>query len=448
MGDQLPDVRISDAERERFVDVLRRHCGEGRLTLDEFGGRVGQVFGAVTVAEAQAALADLPVAEPPPLGGSGVGVPRRRAAAKRLWAIMSQSYPRGRWRVAGELTAISVLGSTVIDLRQAEVETDEVVITAVAVLGSVFITVPEGIEVELEGVAIMGSKGGRIRDVPIVPGTPTVRIRAFPVMGSVWVRTPPRPGEPDSWTGATSQSSRHGHHPRDRHDRHDRHGERHASASVGAPPPAPPAVPAPPAKEKPTKEKRPRHGIEAVAADAASSWPSIRPGVAPDGTVTIMFSDIEGFTAINERLGDYRMQSILREHNKIVRQKLDEYDGFEVKVNGDGFMVAFSSAARALRCAVALQEALADYNEDADEPVRVRIGLHTGEAIRDADDFLGSTVNLASRIAEAARGEEIFVSALLRELCAPTGEFNFDQGREMDLKGLSRPHRVYTVLWR
>jgi class 3 adenylate cyclase len=438
MSDQLPEVRISDAERERFVDILRRHCGEGRLTLDEFSDRVGHVFGARTVADAQVALADLPVPELPL--GTGAAVPRRRAAARRLWAIMSQSYPRGRWRVSGELTAISVLGSTVIDLRQAEVETDEVVITAVAVLGSVFITVPEGIDVELEGIAIMGSKGGRIRNVPVVPGTPTVRIRAYPVMGSVWVRTPPRPGEPDSWTGETARAR--GPH------RHDHHGARYASASVGAAPAAPPAPSAPPAKEKPQKEKRPRHGIEAVAADAAASWPSIRPGVAPDGTVTIMFSDIEGFTAINERLGDYRMQSILRDHNKIVRQKLDEYDGFEVKVNGDGFMVAFSSAARALRCAVALQEALTDYNDDADEPVRVRIGLHTGEAIRDADDFLGSTVNLASRIAEAARGEEIFVSALLRELCAPTGEFTFDQGREMDLKGLSRPHRVYTVLWR
>ena len=75
------------------------------------------------------------------------------------------------------------------------------------------------------------------------------------------------------------------------------------------------------------------------------------------------------------------------------------------------------------------------------------MGLHTGEAIRDADDFLGSTVNLASRIATAARGGEILVSALLRELCASSGEFAFDDGQELELKGLSQPHRVFSVGW-
>ena len=210
--------------------------------------------------------------------------------------------------------------------------------------------------------------------------------------------------------------------------------------------PAPPVV-IPPVPVMPSIPRLVR-GIEAVAGSVASEWPALRSRVAPEGTVTIMFSDIEGFTSINERLGDYRAQAILRDHNKIVRKKLDEYDGFEVKVNGDGFMIAFSSAARALRFAVALQQDLAEYNESADEAIRVRMGLHTGEAIRDADDFLGSTVNLASRIAAAARGDEILVSALLRELCAPTGEFAFDNGREMELKGLSQPHRVFAVVWR
>ena len=143
-----------------------------------------------------------------------------------------------------------------------------------------------------------------------------------------------------------------------------------------------------------------------------------------------------------------RAQEVLREHYKLVREELLTHRGFEVKVHGDGFMVAFDSAARALRCAQAIQRRQREWTEQhPDTPLRVRMGLHTGEAIRDADDFLGSTVNLASRIATAARGDEILVSSLLKELCASSGEFDFDRGQEIELKGLSQPHRVFAVSW-
>jgi class 3 adenylate cyclase len=189
-------------------------------------------------------------------------------------------------------------------------------------------------------------------------------------------------------------------------------------------------------------------GIDAVATDVREEWPSLRAQVAPEGTVTIFFSDVEGFTSMTERLGDYAAQEVLKEHWGIVRDELAAHRGFEVKVHGDGFMVAFDSAARALRCARAIQQKQTAWNDaHPDHPMKVRMGLHTGEAIRDADDFLGSTVNLASRIATAARGGEILVSSLLKELCASTGEFDFDSGHELELKGLSQPHRVYAVKW-
>jgi class 3 adenylate cyclase len=80
--------------------------------------------------------------------------------------------------------------------------------------------------------------------------------------------------------------------------------------------------------------------------------------------------------------------------------------------------------------------------------LQVRIGLHTGEAIREEDDFFGRNVIVASRIAARARGGEILVSALLKELTESAGEFLFDEGDDVELKGLTGTHRVYTVNWR
>ncbi|MBI1886168.1 MAG: hypothetical protein HYS09_07660, partial [Chloroflexi bacterium] len=81
------------------------------------------------------------------------------------------------------------------------------------------------------------------------------------------------------------------------------------------------------------------------------------------------------------------------------------------------------------------------------EPVHVRIGLHTGEAIKEADDFFGKNVILAARIADQAGGGQVLVSSLLRELTQSAGEFTFDKGREVELKGLSGLHRVFEVVW-
>jgi hypothetical protein len=103
-------------------------------------------------------------------------------------------------------------------------------------------------------------------------------------------------------------------------------------------------------------------------------------------------------------LGDQRWLELLHEHNAIVRKRVAAHEGFEVKAEGDGFMLAFQSARRALQCAIDTQRAFAERNESADEVIRVRIGLHTGEAIKEADDFYGKNVILAARIAAQARG--------------------------------------------
>jgi len=172
------------------------------------------------------------------------------------------------------------------------------------------------------------------------------------------------------------------------------------------------------------------------------------PHTAPDGTVTILFSDIEGFAHMTERLGGQGAQQVLREHNDIVRHQVAAHGGFEVKSLGDGFMVAFSSARRALQCSMAIQRAFAAHNEShVDEAVNVRIGLHTGELVHEMDDFFGKGVILASRIADQAQGGQILVSSLLKELIESTGDIQFGEGQEVELKGLAGLNRMYEVHW-
>jgi class 3 adenylate cyclase len=347
------------------------------------------------------------------------------------------------------------MGQCTLDLREAEVVGPEAVINAFAFMGGVDVVVPEGIEVVVTGLAIMGAKTKRISPAPIIPGSPVIRIRAFAFMGGVHVRSK---GASTRLPG--SKAVRKQQRKEELRDRHlERHRERHERMqerldrrlgqlpnTPGAPaapaPPAMPAMPAPPAL------KHIIRGIEALAMEARGEWQTVRARVAPEGTVTILFSDVEGFTSLTERVGDHRANQLLREHYAIVRAAIAEYSGFEVKVHGDGFMIAFSSASRALRCARAIQQAQQSWNAaHADTPMRLRMGLHTGEAIRDADDFIGTTVNLASRIASTARGDEVLVSALVRELCVSTGEFAFDGGAEIELRGLSQPQRVYRLSW-
>jgi class 3 adenylate cyclase len=196
----------------------------------------------------------------------------------------------------------------------------------------------------------------------------------------------------------------------------------------------------------------PQTSIDAVLKSVHDDKPDLRSHAAPDGTVTILFSDIEGSTAMTERLGDQRWLDLLHEHNAIIRRQVAECGGFEVKSEGDGFMLAFQSARTALGCAVEMQRALAERNDGAGEPIKVRIGLHTGEAIKEGDpdgqvDFFGKNVILAARIASQAQGGQILVSSLLKELTESAGDVQFGEGREVELKGLAGSHRVFEVVW-
>ncbi len=192
--------------------------------------------------------------------------------------------------------------------------------------------------------------------------------------------------------------------------------------------------------------------VDAFADRAAPAGPpdvaALRAGAAPDGTVTVLFCDMVDYAGKTERLGDQVSRRILGEHHRIVREAVARHAGREVNVQGDGFMVAFGGVARALRCAVDIQRAFEAYAPTADsEPIAVHIGIHTGDAVVEGDDFLGHTVIVASRLADAAGPREILVSSLSEQLVTGSGEFIFEDHRETPLKGMERAQPSATLLW-
>jgi class 3 adenylate cyclase len=169
----------------------------------------------------------------------------------------------------------------------------------------------------------------------------------------------------------------------------------------------------------------------------------------PEGAITLLFTDIEGSTEMVQRLGDEAWLEVLRAHNAVVREIVARFDGIEVKAQGDGFMLAFTSSRQGLACAIEIQRALDRHR--ADNPgvtPRVRVGVHSGFAIQEDSDFFGLNVILAARIADRARGGEILASEQLKEFVQADPRLNFLEGTDLTLKGLSGRHTVYAVEWR
>jgi class 3 adenylate cyclase len=203
-----------------------------------------------------------------------------------------------------------------------------------------------------------------------------------------------------------------------------------------------------PDRPRPRSRSRSKHtAVDDVASAVGAERPSLRPAAAPDGTVTMLFTDIEGSTVLNERLGDLRWLELLRLHNAIIREQVAEHAGYEVKSQGDGFMIAFPSARRAVQCARAIQREIdAQVGDHPDGPIRLRIGLHTGEAIREEADFYGKNVVVAARIADQAQGHEILASSVVKQLTESAGDVVFEDARQVKLAGLAGTHPVYKVV--
>jgi class 3 adenylate cyclase len=169
----------------------------------------------------------------------------------------------------------------------------------------------------------------------------------------------------------------------------------------------------------------------------------------PGDVITIVFTDLVGFTTFASQADDEKVMELLRAYHGLVRDQIAGHGGFEVKQYGDGLMIAFASAKRAVRCATAIQRALRVEPERlAGRRTRIRIGLNSGDAIREGDDFFGHTVNVASRIAGRARGGQVLASEATRVLAGHVEDVRFDDYGLRTLRGIRRRHRLFEVVWR
>jgi class 3 adenylate cyclase len=172
--------------------------------------------------------------------------------------------------------------------------------------------------------------------------------------------------------------------------------------------------------------------------------PDLSSALDSDGTVTIAFTDIVDSTVLVGRLGDHAWRDLLRRHNLVIEQATAEHGGTVVQTEGDGSMLAFSSARRAVACAQAIQNEVSRAFADGSPAIRVRIGVHTGDALNEADGFFGKTIHYAARVAGHALGGEVLVSNVVHDLVAGPG-IDFLESREVELKGLDGLHRVFAV---
>ena len=162
----------------------------------------------------------------------------------------------------------------------------------------------------------------------------------------------------------------------------------------------------------------------------------------PEGTVTVLFTDIVDSTPLVDQVGDERAREVFKEHDRLVREGLEQTGGVEVEREGDKFMLAFASARASLRCAVEIQRALAA----SDIGVSVRAGANTGDVIAEERGYFGRAVFVAARVAETACGGEILVSDITRRL-ADDGTLEFRERGQRELKGLRGEHTLYEVAW-
>jgi hypothetical protein len=187
-------VRASDAERRETTERLKRACVEGRLTLDEFGERVERALAVRTRGDLDALTADLPVtAVSGAVAAVGEAVARvdHRTAVSTTLALMSSADRTGRWRIGEESRVIAVMGGCKLDLRSATISAPVTVIRAYVLMGNVNVIVPEGVEVELDGLAVMGSRSMKLKGPPAAAAAPVVRIEGWVLMGDLTVRDRP-----------------------------------------------------------------------------------------------------------------------------------------------------------------------------------------------------------------------------------------------------------------
>jgi hypothetical protein len=185
---ETPALRASDADRERTVVALREHAVAGRLALEEFTERMSSAYGARTNDELDKLLLDLPT----------VGAPRRRST-RFVFSVFGSTAREGRIRIRRSVFCLTMFGNIDLDLRQATLERDVVTIVALGLFAAIDVYVPEGVEVDLHGLALGGHKRARGNDPPPRPGTPLVRVTAISIFAGIDVWRVPLAWAQKTW---------------------------------------------------------------------------------------------------------------------------------------------------------------------------------------------------------------------------------------------------------
>ncbi|MGC0382897.1 DUF1707 SHOCT-like domain-containing protein [Streptomyces sp. SAI-129] len=199
MTDDAPELRASDADRERVAEVLRDALAEGRLDMSEFEERLDATYRARTYGELAPITRDLPVGEVAPAprvsmtkepardGGWTGRITGAEPSSTWAVAVMSGFQRKGRWTAPGRFNCFAFWGGGEIDLREADFSTGEVVINCIAIMGGMNVVVPPGVEVVVRGIGIMGGFDHSEEGVPGDPGAPRVVVTGFAFWGGVGV---------------------------------------------------------------------------------------------------------------------------------------------------------------------------------------------------------------------------------------------------------------------
>ncbi|MDX3383617.1 DUF1707 domain-containing protein [Streptomyces niveiscabiei] len=198
MTDNAPELRASDADRERVAEILRDALAEGRLDMEEFEERLETTYKARTYGELAPITRDLPAPggapqapvnlfKEPPSDGSWTGRVIGGGDTSPSWAVavMGGFQRKGRWTVPRRMNCVAFWGGGEIDLREADFSAGEVEINCVAIMGGIQILVPPGVEIVSKGIGIMGDFSHRESGVPAGPGAPRVVITGFAFWGGV-----------------------------------------------------------------------------------------------------------------------------------------------------------------------------------------------------------------------------------------------------------------------
>lgn len=180
---------------------------------------------------------------------------------------------------------------------------------------------------------------------------------------------------------------------------------------------------------------------------ALVEWAKPKTKQATGGPITVMFTDMVGSTALTQTKGDAVAQEVVRAHNRIVRDALNQFAGREIKHTGDGIMASFDTTSHGVEAAILIQRgAQAHTRANPDLPLHLKIGINAGEPIREDDDLFGSTVQLSARITDKASAGQIFVSEIVRGICAGK-DLVFRNAGDFAMKGFSDPITLYEAVW-